>query len=964
MILSRFFKPKWQRTDPETRKQGLLRGLEKSDPTTLRTLARQDPDPEIRRAALEKLDDLVLLPVVAIEDADATVRAAATARYCALLAGEVANGPTLAVRLERLERDLDPELREYLLQKAVEPELRLALLQRIEAETALAQIAQHDAHFEVRLAALERVHTAALLEQIARQSRSRDKRVYRRARERLDALSSSQAQAVQCERLCLEMDNLRWDGESGSNAGRFPKLEQQWREQEAQAAPELRERYTQARARFLSERQASASRRNQRLELIATLTTRLEQLRQASEPSAELSLAVRYALEDAPVAWTTLGPPQSAEGRRLDAQFQQLIQETREQERVLHRTQDRAERLRALLQQAQTLLQQPSEVHESELKTLRQRWEALERPEARAMALELQQRFESLLDQLRARLQRQTQQCAQEWRELQALSSQLEATAAEGELQQATQLQEQIRHRLKHSIGLSRSQLATLEDRLQACTARLGELRDWRRWGTHQAREQLCISAEGLIQLEAAPTEIAQRIQQVRKAWKNLDHQEGAAPKGLWQRFNAACEHAYAPCQAYFATQAQERRQNLEKKQALCAQLADFEATTDWTQVDWREADRLRRHTHTQWRQLGPVDRAERKDLERRFQQLTRRLDQQLNAERERELHRRQQLIEQTRSLAENPNLRFAIEAVKKAQTVWNPTVKGSPRQEQALWKEFRAACDAVFDRRQAEHQAADSERQDHLRRKQALCAELEALAATDAEQLAAADARLQTIQQEWTTTGAVPKTEQPALDQRFAAALAEFARHQQDAHRSSVRAAFERLQQRARLCARLEALLPDPPLDLTTLLTEARETWEKLPAVPLPMLELLLPRFTAVIQALGDSESHATASAMHLSLLHTLEQQLERKQIWCICLEIVAGVESPPECTTLRMEYQVARLSASLAGGLVKSAALYDPLQLQERWCATGALPAAAEAALDARFLRALDAWRAREER
>ena len=33
------------------------------------------------------------------------------------------------------------------------------------------------------------------------------------------------------------------------------------------------------------------------------------------------------------------------------------------------------------------------------------------------------------------------------------------------------------------------------------------------------------------------------------------------------------------------------------------------------------------------------------------------------------------------------------------------------------------------------------------------------------------------------------------------------------------------------------------------------------------------------------------------------------------VCMEIVAGVDSPPEFASLRMEYQVARLSAPLAG-------------------------------------------------
>ena len=956
MILSRFLKPKWQHTDPETRKQA-VRELENTNPT-LHELARQDPDPAVRRVALERLGDLDLLSRIAGDDGDAGVRAAAQERYRALLAGQAADGPALADRLERLRRAPDAELTAYLLHHAAEPELRLTLLERIEAESELADLARENSHPDVRLAALERVHDPELLDQIARHSRNRDKRLYRRARERLDNLAAEQARAAHGERLCVEMENLRWDGESGSNAGRFPKLEQEWREQEAVASEELRERYAQARARFLAERQASAGRRGQRLELIATLETLLERLRHETEPSAELQAAIRYATFEAPAAWNHLGPVQDAETRRLSERFRQLEQDIHEQDRTLQRNYARAERLREVLQQAETLLRQPSAVHENEIKHLRQHWEGLERPETHTLVQDLQSRFDSLLDQLRARLQRQVQQRDQEWRELQELTAQLEAAAENGELHQATQLQDQVRHRLKHNIGLSRAQMTGIEERLQACAGRVNELRDWRRWGAHQAREQLCATAENLIGLEAEPAEIAQQIQQVREAWKELDHHEGAAPKALWKRFNAACERAYAPCQAYFEAQAQERRQNLEKKQALCDQLEQFEATTDWQRVDWREADRLRRRAQEQWYKIGPVNRTDRKTLDRRFQRVLRQLDERLDAERNREFQRRQQLIQQVQALADSPDLRVAIETAKRAQAEWHPTVQALPRQEQALWKEFRAACDTVFARRQAEQQAADTERQDHLQHKRELCAELEALATVEPEQLTEARARLPTIQQEWDTAGPVPKAEQRALDQRFENALRQFARHEHALRRDSARQTFQRLHQRARLCAHVEALLADPSADPATTLAEARETWKTLPELPAAVLEPLRQRFNAAVQALSDADP-ASASALRARL----EQNLERKRVWCVCMEIVAGLESPPEFAALRMEYQVARLSASLAGGAAKADTIYDPRRLQEQWYLTGALPAAAEAELDVRFLRALDAWRRREE-
>ena len=942
MILSRFLKPKWQTTDPEA--------PQPASPELAST------DPAHRRTALERLNDLDQLQTLAREDADAEVQTAALARYRVLLTGKVADGPALADRLERFRQSTDPELVEILLRQAHEPELRMAALERTTAEPLLIEIAVHDPQLDVRLAALERVYEPEALDQIARQSRNRDKRIYRRARERLDALVAEKIRASHIERLCTEMENLRWDGESGMNAGRFPRLEQEWRDQEAAAPLELRDRYTQARSRFLTERQASAGRRTQRLELTASLETLLERLRQAGESSHELDASVQYATREAPAAWAYYGPVQDSEGRRLEQQFQQLVEDIQEQQRVLHRNQARALRLREVLQQADKLLQQTSEVHDADLKQLRQQWEGLERPESRALATELQGLFDGMLDKLRARMQRQVNERDREWQELQELATQLETALENGELQQATTLQEQARQRLKRNIGLSRAQMAQIDERLQSCAGRIGELRDWRRWAAYQAREQLCVTAESLIGLEVDPTEIAHRIQQARDAWKDLDHHEGAAPKNLWKRFNGACERAYAPCQAYFEEQSRERQQNFEKKAVLCEQLEQFEQTTDWAQVDWREADRLRRRAQEQWYKLGPVNRADRKNLDRRFQQVIHRLDHRLDAERDRELQRRQQLIQQVQAVVDSADLRGAIETAKRAQAEWHPTVQASPRQEQALWKTFRAACDAVFARRQAEQQAVDDERQGHLTQRLALCEEVQAFTNIDSEQLPSARARLQAIQHEWEATGPAPKAEQRALDQRFEAALRQFAQQERSLRRNHAQQTFQHGYERTRLCARVEALLPQAPVS-ADVLAPFQQQWAELPVLPEALLEALQRRFDTACQALTGAPEAAR------ELQATLEQNLERKKVWCVCMEIIAGMESPPAFAQLRMEYQVARLSASLAGAATKTEALYDPQRLQEQWRQTGALPADQEVELDARFMNAVRAWQQRED-
>jgi exonuclease SbcC len=114
-----------------------------------------------------------------------------------------------------------------------------------------------------------------------------------------------------------------------------------------------------------------------------------------------------------------------------------------------------------------------------------------------------------------------------------------------------------------------------------------------------------------------------------------------------------------------------------------------------------------------------------------------------------------------------------------------------------------------------------------------------------------------------------------------------------------------------------LEALLAAaPPPKLPPLIAEIREIWSTLPALPAAQLEPIQQRFDTVVQALSDADNADPARELRTRL----EQNLERKRIHCVSMEIIAGMESPPDCAQLRMEYQVARLSASLTGAAAKT--------------------------------------------
>ena len=86
-----------------------------------------------------------------------------------------------------------------------------------------------------------------------------------------------------------------------------------------------------------------------------------------------------------------------------------------------------------------------------------------------------------------------------------------------------------------------------------------------------------------------------------------------------------------------------------------------------------------------------------------------------------------------------------------------------------------------------------------------------------------------------------------------------------------------------------------------------------------------------------------------------------------CIRLEILAGIDSPPEAREARMAYQVKRLSEAMKGGLVEaepSDKFTELQQLERAWYLSGAVPADAALKLETRFQHAVQAIENRRSR
>ena len=820
--------PEWKHTDPAVRVAAVQQLADEAADDLLATLAREDADARVRRAAVERLTDSRVLTAVLRDDASDEVRAAAAA----VLVNAVRDSQDEAAASTALEGLVDPRdlaevaktavleavghaalsrVRESkgldaIARRSIHSTVRLEALRRMDEATELASVALKSEHKDVAMVALERLADDDLYDHdtiAAIATRARNKIVARRAksvlRAREDAPPPPTAEELheQGAALCRQVEALAQTDELHTVSDQLREIDVAWNAWRAAAGESAAESMIQrfgeavetARARLAAHEQAQVEQRTRQAALAeATAAQRAlcERVEQAEPEEAAQEVDAAYA------AWSALPSEDdevlaSAEMEALQQRFEQSCEAARQ--RHVQWIDVKAWRQRV----AVSLDIVEAHVESDAVADLKRRWTAArsewsaipdgwtDELRTRVDAIDARLRVrkadarEDEARQRRANLARLTQRCEQ-----------LEALAASDALtlKQAERGFRDVRTLLEgHDPVPTKRDHESLATRLkrsqQALYPRLHELREidaWRQWANVKVQEDLCRRVEALNQVED-PEEVARQLRDCVTEWKGAAVVPRERAAELWHRFKTAHDQAYARCAAFYAAQAEDRKQNLKRKETLCEQAEALAASTDWLKMASKIVQ-----LQAEWKAAGPVPR----------------------------------------------------------------------RHAQTLWKRFRGACDQFFSRRKADLAQRKEAWAANLERKEALCVQAEALA--DSEDFAAATAELGRLQAEWRKVGPVKKSRCEAIWQRFRAAgdrLAEC-----HAEREELALADKVAGQEA-LCAELEALLPSgdaetsAPDGLSQQVQAVRQRWQEASAVRHRRSQAIASRFQEAVRRL-----------------------------------------------------------------------------------------------------------------
>ena len=298
------------------------------------------------------------------------------------------------------------------------------------------------------------------------------------------------------------------------------------------------------------------------------------------------------------------------------------------------------------------------------------------------------------------------------------------------------------------------------------------ELRDLDMKKNLDLKVDLCEKAEELLN-EKSLTKAFQELQKLHEQWKEIGPVPQEKKDEIWERFKAATDKINQIRRDHFAKIAEEQNGNFQTKTALCEKAEEI-VNGEYNSINaWQKKSTELTELFQVWKTVGPAAKKENEEVWTRFKSAMDSFFAQkkeyfstLKDQQTENLERKTQICIEAEGLMESTEWKKASEQLKKLQEEWKTIGPVPKRHADKIWKRFRAACDAFFNRKSEHFSGLRGEEDANLEAKKALLEEVKAfeLGTSRNENMEA----LKGFQRRWLEIGHVPMKVKDAINKEF----------------------------------------------------------------------------------------------------------------------------------------------------------------------------------------------------
>ena len=374
-----------------------------------------------------------------------------------------------------------------------------------------------------------------------------------------------------------------------------------------------------------------------------------------------------------------------------------------------------------------------------------------------------------------------------------------------------------------------------------------------------------------------------QEFRDLQRKWRAIGPVPQLNVKDLWENYHHHVEAFYDYIRINQELRDLDLKKNLESKIHLCEKAEELLLETNVV-----EAFRVLQDLHEQWREIGPVPAEMRIEIWNRFREATSKINKKhqdhfvdLKNEQKSNLDAKIALCEKAEELSNmeissNKDWTAKSNELIELQKVWK-TIGFAPKKDNAkIYKRFRDACDAFFNRKREYYGVFKEEQSNNLQLKIDLCIQAEAL--RESSEWKKTTEELIALQQRWKEIGPIHHKQSEKVWKRFRTACDMFF-ERKTKHFSEVDSSFgTNLQKKNDLIDQIEAFeITENAEESLTRLKDFQRQWSEIGFVPLKDKDVIHEKYREAINkkfdALRIDDSHRDI----LKFKTKLEEYLDR---------------------------------------------------------------------------------------
>ena len=294
-----------------------------------------------------------------------------------------------------------------------------------------------------------------------------------------------------------------------------------------------------------------------------------------------------------------------------------------------------------------------------------------------------------------------------------------------------------------------------------------------------ELKEQVCVKMEELAQKENI-RQVLREMNDVLEEWKNIGRVPDEEFEKLNERFKLALDKIHERRSQHAEEEKKQKEENLKAKRALCNEVEELLKEEPQNHKGWKKITEKFDEIFERWKKVGFTPKEDQGRVWSDFKKLRRELNKRkdafyksLRSEQKDHADVKKSLIEKAEELVKLEDNKQAIEGYKRLSREWKDAPNASRKDEQKLWKQFKAVGDKIFGKIREAREKEMEEWKANAEKRNLITEKLKGLDLKDTfEETTAA---LQEIHDEWNVSGVVPKEMKQKVYENFQQAYKEF---------------------------------------------------------------------------------------------------------------------------------------------------------------------------------------------